>query len=371
MKLPAPRPVERTDVGMEPFMPNMIFAAFLALLPSVLAGQPQATDSKAQPAATSPAPEGKPKSITEALKREATLLTPMVRSDLAKVFLAAVDRLPEPLPRTVYRNREKGTAVSAAEWNKLSDADRAAFKPRECPPSFYYLTGYGSPLVYVRVVDLMAQHGLASLKQARVLDFGYGTIGHLRLMSEQGAEAHGVDVEPLLAALYSEPGDTSGTLKIHTGQWPAEPELAKAIGTGFDVITSKNTLKAGYIHPKPPQGKTVDEKLLVKLGVEDATFLKTTHDALKPGGLFIIYNIGPAQSPAEDLSKPYMPWADAKSPFTREQLEAAGFEVLAFDTDDQPWILDCWKALGYDQGKPREEAAKETFAWYTVARRRK
>jgi hypothetical protein len=43
---------------------------------------------------------------------------------------------------------------------------------------------------------------------------------------------------------------------------------------------------------------------------------------------------------------------------------------VEFDRDDQAWVLDCWKALGYDGGKAREEAAKETFAEYTVVRKR-
>ncbi len=314
--------------------------------------------------------EAEPLSVVAVLKSQAGLLAPLVKSDLAKGFLGAVDRLPAPAARTVYRNREKGVAVDAAEWAKLPVAQQAEYKPRECTPEFYYMTGFGSPLVYVRVIDLMASNGVSSFKNARVLDFGYGTIGHLRLMSDQGAEAHGVDVEPMFAALYSEPDDTSPTLKVHTGRWPAEPELVTSIGTGFDVITSKNTLKAGYIHPTPPPGKTVDEKQLVELGVDDPAYLKAVHDALKPGGLFIIYNIGPAQSPADDLAKPYMPWADCKSPFSKAQFEAAGLEVIEFDVDDQEWVLDCWKALGYDEGKPRDEGAKEVFAWYTVAKRK-
>lgn len=346
--------------------------------------QPSATPPPAAPAKE---PEPKAASVVEKLQGEARSLMPLVKSDLAKQFLGATDKLPEVKARTVYRNKEKGIAVNADEYAKLPPEKQAELKPRECTPEFYYYTGYGSPLVYVRLVDLMAQSGIKKLAGANLLDFGYGTIGHLRILSEVDANASGVDVEPLFEALYSDGSDRTGhlpvrsgddlldsvkmrTIYLHTGQWPASAELAKRIGGNFDIITSKNTLKAGYIHPRPPEGKTVNEAQLVKLGVDDAAYLKAVHDSLKPGGLFIIYNICPAQSPADDLAKPYIPWADGKSPFTKEQFAAAGLEVIAFDVDDQAWVLDCWKALGTDQGKPRDEVAKDLFAWYTIARRK-
>jgi hypothetical protein len=244
------------------------------------------------------------------------------------------------------------------------------------------MTGYGSPLAYARVVDLLSQSGVTTLEGWKLLDFGYGTIGHLRLLGLMGADAHGVDVEPIFEALYSEPGDTgrlpqtrekpqngggtsmaSGTVSIHTGRWPSESGIITRIGSGYDVITSKNTLKAGYIHP----AREVDERFLVKLGVSDEVYLQTARDSLKPGGLLVIYNISPAQNPPD---KPYLPHADGRSPFTREQFGRAGFEVLAFDVDDQNTIIDYWLALGYDEGKTREELRDEIFAWYTIVRRK-
>ncbi|QQS08189.1 MAG: hypothetical protein IPK69_09295 [Phycisphaerales bacterium] len=329
---------------------------------------------------TPPAPPA-PKDGAEVVKQlvaEAALLTPLVESGVAREFLAAAGDLPVVESRTVYR--KPGSAITAATWETLSEEERATYRPRVCTPEFYYYTGYGSPLVYSRVVDLMGLHGVPSLDGKRVLDFGYGTIGHLRLMSQRGAEVHGVEIEPLFEALYSNETDVRvgtgpQTVFLHTGQWPAYQELTKHIASHgrdgtFDVVTSKNTLKRGYVHPEPPAGKTVDERMLVKLGVDDETFLAAVHAALKPGGLFIIYNICPAQSPSDDPTKPYLPMADGRSPFTREQYAAAGFEVITFDGDDQTWVLGCWKALEYDEGKPKEEAAKETYAHYTVVRKK-
>lgn len=345
-------------------------------------GKPTAAPAQSVQPGLKPAPGSKsapaPKdgaTVVQQLVAEAEKLAPLMESGAAREFLAEAKNLPVVETRTVYR--KPGAAITAAAWEKLTEQERTAYKARECTPEFYYYTGYGSPLVYARVVDLMAQNGVASLAGKRVMDFGYGTIGHLRLMAQRDAEAHGVEIEPLFEALYSSASDLRDAageqhVFLHTGQWPADAELAKRVAARgvFDVITSKNTLKKGYVHPEPPAGKTVNEAQLVKLGVSDEAFLAGVHGALKPGGVFIIYNICPAQSPAGDMTKPYLPMADGRSPFTREQFVAAGFEVVKIDEDDQAWVLGCWKALGYDEGKPTEEAAKETFAHYTVVRRK-
>ena len=317
----------------------------------------------------SPEPEPAPK-ITDKLKTDAASLTPIMSSSLARDFLAATARLAEPAPRTVYRNRERGTAVSARDFESMSADARAGFTARECSPEFYFETGYGSPLVYARVLDLAAPH-LAKDARPKVLDYGYGSIGQLQLLAHCGFDAQGVDIEPLFPALYSEPGDTGpmgkGSVAIHTGRWPADEAIKGSIGGGYALITSKNTLKNGYVHPSPPAGQTVDPKRLLQLGVGDAEFVAQVHAALNPGGVFVIYNICPPQNPPD---KEYIPYADGTSPFSREMLEKAGFEVLAFDARDEPWVLDCFERLGYSQGKSREELAQDYFCWYTIARRR-
>lgn len=333
-----------------------------------------AQTSTIQPPAAASQPAPTP--ISDAIRQQATALMPLVKLNAAIELLNAANQLPEPPSRTIYRNREKGIALSATEWNALSETGRTGLTPKVYPPEFYYSTGYGSPLVFVRVLDLAGKHGFASLKDKNVMDFGAGTIGHLRAMAFAGAEAHGVDVEPVLRALYSEPGDqgavnagSKSAAWIHIGRWPAEPDIVDRVGIGYDLITSKNTLKEGYIHPKPPEGKTANPKQLITLGVDDAAFLKSIHDSLNPGGLFIIYNICPAQSDPNDLSKPYIPWADGKSPFSRAQFAAAGLNVLEFDVVDSAWVIDAFTALGYHEGASKEHMATTTFCWYTIAKR--
>lgn len=331
----------------------------------LLAGAPVASQSTAQ---AEPAPASE--RVTDKMKRDAVAIESIVKADLAKAFLAATSKLVEPETRTVFRNREKGLAVSKRAYEAMGAEEKASFTPREFPPAFYYETGYGSPLVYSRVLDLAAPHFTRG-ERPKLLDFGYGTIGQLQLLAHCGFDAHGVDVEPVFPALYSEPGDTgamgSGSASIHLGQWPASEPLRKAIGGGYSLITSKNTLKNGYIHPSPPAGQKVDPKKMVHLGVSDEEFLASVHDALLPGGVFVIYNICPPQNPPD---QEYIPWADGTSPFSRAMLEKAGFEVLSFDVRDDAWVLDCFERLGYTEGKTREEAAKEFLCWYTIARRK-
>jgi hypothetical protein len=221
-------------------------------------------------------------------------------------------------------------------------------------------------------VDLLAKHGVGSLAGKKLMDFGYGTVGHIRLLASMGCEAHGVDVEPVFGALYSRPEDQgeapssdhgpAGRIALHCGRWPAERAIVRDVGAGYDFITSKNTLKRGYIHPARP----ADPRTLVRLGVDDGTFLRHIHDALNPDGLFIIYNLCPAQAPAD---KPYIPWADGQCPFSRESLERAGFEIVEFDREDREAALDYWMALGINQSKSREETGADLFAWYTVCRK--
>ena len=69
--------------------------------------------------------------ITEKMRADAQALAPLVKSDLAKQFLAATAQLKEPAPRTVYRNREKGIAVSKREFDALPEAEKASLTPRE------------------------------------------------------------------------------------------------------------------------------------------------------------------------------------------------------------------------------------------------
>ncbi|MFN7020243.1 MAG: hypothetical protein ACK4WH_02805 [Phycisphaerales bacterium] len=336
------------------------FALFAATLPSLSVAYEQSLAVESQ----SP--------VTARLASESAKLRPLMTTDAGRAFLDAAKDLPDPGPRVIHRSEDRKRVVSDREFRKLPEADRAGLVARTCDPEFYYYTGYGSPLISSRGFDLAAAAaGWSSFKGRRILDFGYGSIGQGRILAALGADYTGIEVEPMFPAMYAEPGDTGpigragGRLTLLHGRWPADEEVTSAAGDGYDLFISKNTLKRGYIHP----ARYVDPKFLVKLGVNDETFVTHVHRALKPGGYLVVYNISPAQTP-KDGDKPYLPHADGQCPFKRELLEKVGFEVIEFDKVDDDAARDIWMALGLNDGKLREEVAKDLFAWVTIARRK-
>jgi hypothetical protein len=267
----------------------------------------------------------------------------------------------------VWTDTATRAAFSETDAAHLPPERRATLTRRELDASFYWETNYGSPLSYLRAVDVLAGAGLADLAGKRVVDFGYGTVGQLRLMATLGADAVGVDVDPLLPALYSRPGDQGpigpGRVTLATGRWPALAATRAAVGTRLDVFLSKNTLKRGYVHP----ALAVNPSRHFDLGVDDGTFLSALHDALVPGGLVLLYNVCPAPAPA---GAPYIPWADGRSPFDRAAWEGAGFDVLEIDRDDTPALRAVAHVLRWDSGEDALDIEHDIFATYTLARRR-
>lgn len=326
------------------------------------------------PAAAAP-PKPAPVSVVADMKSQAAAATALCETDAARSFLSAADALPSIAPRVIYRDRERNLAISEDAWKKLSAEEQAKFKPRDCDERFYYYTGYGTPLNYARPFDIAGKYGVKSWNGLRVLDFGYGSIGHLRMLASLGADAQGIEVEPMFAALYSSPGDQgaiesvtkgkAGNIALHSGKWPADPAISKAVGVGgnYDLFISKNTLKKGYIHPE----READERMLIKLGVEDEAFLKAVHGSLKPGGLMLVYNIAPAQNPAD---KPFLPMADGRFPFGRELVEKVGFEVLAFDQIDDEVMHKYWFVYFPNPEMTPENLKESIFTHYTVLRKK-
>ncbi|HWL92566.1 MAG TPA: hypothetical protein VNT79_03445 [Phycisphaerae bacterium] len=308
----------------------------------------------------------------ERLQEEAAALKPLMKSGFTRKFLAGTADLPKIDERPLHVNPTMKQYYSARSFKKLSRDEQAATQERSVGETIYYTTKYGSPLAYAGVLEVLAKHGAGDLSGKRLMDYGYGTVGHLRLLASAGVDAVGVDVDPLLTAIYSEPQDqgvmkstsgTDGRVTLVDGQWPGDPAVKKAVGGGYDVITSKNTLKNGFIHPERP----VDKSRLVDLSVSDEAFVEALADALKPGGYVVIYNICPPQSPPD---QEYIPWADGRCPFPRKMWEKAGFEVLAFDEDDHAAMRAMGMGLGWDDGKGAAELEKSYFAHYSLFRKK-
>ncbi len=313
--------------------------------------------------------------MLEQMSTEAAKLRPLVESDLAKDFLTAVGELP-PIEgeRVVYFRRSDRAALSEDEAMRLSEDERAEYSRMELGERFYYQTFYGTPLAYVRAIDLAAGAGFDSADGARVFDFGFGGIGHLRLLASLGADVIGVEVLELLDKFYDESDlgvieradvageGEEGSITLLYGQWPANAELVQEAGGGFDLMMSKNTLKKGYIHPE----REVDSRMLVHLGVSDEEYVQAMFDALAPGGVFVIYNLYP---PPLGEDEPYQPWRSGECPFERELLEEIGFDVVALDVDDTAFSHQMGSALGWDQREPPMDFESSLRGMYTILRR--
>lgn len=315
--------------------------------------------------------------IVGTLQTEARAVRPLVETDLARSFLDATADLPRPGTRTVYYNRRTRDAMTErdAHLRGPAEVERLGYERTELSERFYYTTRYGTPLAYARAIDLAARHGVDAIANRKVLDFGYGGIGHLRLLASLGAHCVGVDVDPLLNALYAaDPSDTgaiprakiagdgpNGSITLVHGRYPADRKIIENVGGDYSLILSKNTLKLGYIHPErdPPS-----PDMLITLGVDDETYLRNLRDALAPGGLLVIYNLYPKPSEPDE---PYKPWADGRCPFPRAMLERTGFEVLEYNTDDTEAARAMGDRLGW-RGQMNFET--DLFGMYTIARKR-
>jgi hypothetical protein len=320
------------------------------------------------PAATA-APAPAKESTVDAIRREARALDPFVRTGLAKEFLAAAAGLPHEAPRRLWHDADKSHYYTEAEAARLGDAERRALVARDVDEELLYVARFGTPIAYARPLDLLGQ-GSGALAGKRMVDFGFGQIGQIRMLASMGAKVTGIDVDPMVDALHRTPGDQGrwgdkgGEIRLLLGFFPADPKVRDAAGGGYDLFLSKNTLKRGYIHPERP----ADEKRLIRLGVDDETFVRTVHGMLVPGGRAFIYNLAPAQAPPD---KPYIPWADGRCPFAREIWEKVGFRVIAFDQDDTPAARAMAHLLGWDEGEDKMDLEHDLFGTYTLVEKPK
>ncbi len=344
-------------------------ARWLGLLLAVSAGCWQSDGQGSNEAVVTP-PLVPSASYTETLRRDLPGVLETVTTPWVQDVLRAAQHLPARAPRVVWRNKDKGLAYSERERSGLS-AEQQRLLTREVLDDTAYYAKYSSPLAYARLLELMAQQaGVTGLNGKKIVDFGYGDIGQLQLFSRAGAQVLGVDLHPLLPVLYAEPSDRAfppGTLSLVHGRWPVEAHIRTQVGTGVELFVSKNTLKRGYIRPQPLPHQKLNPKQLLDLGVPIPTFLERLRDALSPEGLVVIYNICPAPSPSQAME--YVAWADGHSPFTREEWESHGFELLAFDSEDTDAVRILAKALHWDEGDDKMDVETGLFAWYTMARR--
>ena len=314
---------------------------------------------------------------------DAAALEPLAMTALGKSFLRATEALPAVATRVVYRDDNTREYFSPDEAAAMPEEKRRKLASIELDEYRYYYTKYGSPLAYLRAIDLAASNGLNDVKGAHILDFGYGSIGHLRLLASLGANVVGVDPDSYLDALYSQPSadqgsiatarnfslGSRGSITLAHGRWPGNVELAQKVAkhAPYQLIVSKNTLKRGYLKPERRAAKNQ----LIDLGVTDERFLKAIHDSLAPGGLLVIYNLAPKPAPPD---KEFQPQADARSPFSAAQFARAGLDVVAMNTEDHDFVRRMGVTLGWDKnsnGEVVNDLNTNLFALYTIVRRAK
>ncbi|MGC4119236.1 MAG: hypothetical protein QM765_32660 [Myxococcales bacterium] len=319
-------------------------------------------------AAVSSTPAARSPTLAE-LDRDAAAARKVVTAPLALRFAEAVDQLGPVSPRVVFKDKVARQAFTPEQAERLPAEQRSRLERLELDEAYFYTTRYGSPVSYAMPLQRLAEAGFGErLAGKRILDYGYGYLGHLKMLASLGADVTGVDADPILPILYGQSGDTGavkgrggpgGTVRVLSGRFPEEPAVTEAIGGGYDLFLSKNTLKRGYVHPSQP----TDPNRTLQLKVTDEEYVRAVWELLRPGGFVLLYNLYPAQKPE------FIPWAEGETPFPREVWERAGFKVEVFDCDDTAFARTFAKALRWDQGPDAMDLEKDLFAVYLVARK--
>jgi SAM-dependent methyltransferase len=270
---------------------------------------------------------------------------------------AATAQLPPVAARRLYHSADGSRYYTENELTALPAAARAALVVETVDEEGYYYGPLGSPLFYMRLLDIVSENLRANLPGRRLLELSYSSIGPLKLLALQGVQAVGISSSARLRALYSFPGDqgdvpvvdrdVKGRLTLLGGAFPAEPTARAAVGGDYDVILVRNLLTRGYVHPSAESGSPTDRPVAlgarVDLGVTDEEFLRSVLAALKPGGRLLSYNLCPPPPPA---AAAYDPHSDCRNPFPQALWQAMGFRVRDYDRSDTPAARALAQALG-------------------------
>ena len=297
----------------------------------------------------------------ESLVAEAERLLPLIETDAVRELLAGVPHLPAVETRTFYVRRKPFGAVSAEAYRNLPRTERDGFSKVSWGTERYYAPMFGTALAYARALDVAAKAGLDTYTGKRIFDFGYGGITQLRLLAAVGADIVGADPGSYFPALYYDEsdqgsyGERGGRVTLAHGYWPEGEGMAERVGGDFDLIVSKNVLKRGYVRPR---GEVTNPLAKIELQCDHEAFVRSLADALAPGGLLLIYNLG---NPPSQEGEPYRPQDDIGSPFTQDEFRAVGLEVIEFDRVDSEAFRKHADAFGWYEGNLHRLHAQYTL----------
>lgn len=300
----------------------------------------------------------------ESLKRDAAALRGVVTSPLAGQMLDAVASLPVLPGRTVFLNWDALRVIEEPAFEQLTAQAQKGFEKAELASEDYYQTLYGSPLVYTRLLDILAKHAphIVTLQGQRIVELGFGQLGQGMLWTQMGAEVVALDTDGFIHNLIGNVVDNLRARKVKVPvllncHWPQNAECRQTVGQRYSLLVARNLLKKGYVKPAKLDPRYPEP---VGWGLSDAAVLSHIHDALVPGGIVLIYSIGNARDPEKPMTMIENPWP-------ANAWEAAGFDVLAHDVDESEIACNFGQALGWGQ---RAELAKDLFGVYSVYRRK-
>lgn len=303
------------------------------------------------------AQQGQSKTVLQELTEEKVRLQPLVTSKLGTEFLDKVETLnPNPYIPELYMDKVERKIVKDLKSNAI---DTSRYQKINVDSRYYYYTRYGTPLAFVSALEALGRR-LKSPKRLNILDYGFGTIGHLKLLSLNGHKVTGIEANTFLEALYEDEYSKNDNMELFFGIFPKDDHFKeKLTPESYDVFISKNTLKKGYVNPE----FEFDKKYLINIGRSEEEYLNAVFNLLKDDGYFLIYNLHGKLVLEKDAYKPML---DGRSPFTKEQFKNAGFSVIEYNQDDTEFIRKMGKALGWEASMNFD---KDLFATYTLVKK--
>lgn len=286
------------------------------------------------------------------LLSESESLLEISQSQLVETFLKGVKQLKNAPSKTIiYHDKKNNKAYSEEEFQDLNKDKSSELKKKNLNDTYFYYTKFGTPLAFVAPLEILAKYDFEISKETKIVDFGFGSIGHLSLLSHMGAKVTGIEVDPILEVLYQK-FDTN--LNLVYGLFPKNKNVVTDVEKGYDLFISKNTLKKGFISPESGKNPIIDFE------VSDEYFLQSIYDLLKPGGYMFIYNLHGS------YEKDPKPWKDGRSPYDIELYKKVGFKVLEYNTDHTNYARKMGVLLKWDETMNFEN---DLFATYTLLKK--